>query len=300
MVRRLTLLATFVVISVVFFQLFFIDAAPTHHNRNRHNNKGSRAPVNRQKLSKKDQQAIRALYNRGMVEGDILVRRKPGSKPRPKVSAVDNDRSASNTNQFRNAVHSDEYTWPNGVIPYTIDGDLAGQTDLIQKAMSQIQRHTCIKFRPKTADDTFYIRLFKGQGCYASIGRDPDFPEGLVSLGDGCYYAGTVVHELMHTIGYYHEHNRHDRDDYLRIYPDNINPEDLEQFDINDRRNERIFTSFDYNSVMLYGPRAFSKDQHSITMEPKLAGFYMIEVHEKPGLTKLDAESIKKLYRCAA
>ena len=87
---------------------------------------------------------------------------------------------------------------------------------------------------------------------------------------------------------------------YLRIYPDNINPEDLEQFDINDRRNERIFTSFDYNSVMLYGPRAFSKDQHSITMEPKLAGFYMIEVHEKPGLTKLDAESIKKLYRCSA
>lgn len=51
--------------------------------------------------------------------------------------------------------------------------------------------------------------------CYASIGRDPDFPEGLVSLGEGCYYAGTVVHELMHTIGYYHEHNRHDRDEYV-------------------------------------------------------------------------------------
>ena len=92
MVRRLTLLATLVVFSVLLFQFFlFIDAAPTHHNRNRHN-KGSRAPVNRQKLSKKDQQAIQALYNRGMVEGDILVRRKPGSKPRPKVSAVDSDR----------------------------------------------------------------------------------------------------------------------------------------------------------------------------------------------------------------
>lgn len=51
---------------------------------------------------------------------------------------------------------------------------------------------------------------------------------------------------------------------------------------------------------MLYGPRAFSKDDQSITMEPKLPNFYMIEVHEKPGMTKLDAESIKKLYKCPA
>lgn len=103
--------------------------------------------------------------------------------------------------QFRNAVASDDYIWPNGVIPYLIDGDLSSRKDLIQNAMNQIQRFTCIRFRPKTADDRYYIRLFKGNGCYASIGRDPDFPEGLVSLGEGCYYMGTVVHELMHTIG---------------------------------------------------------------------------------------------------
>lgn len=87
----------------------------------------------------------------------------------------------------------------------------------------------------------------------------------------------------------------------MKINRENINPDDLEQFDINQAANERIFTAFDYNSVMLYGPRAFSKDPvNLITMEPKLPGFYMIEVHEKPGLTKLDAESIKKLYRCPA
>lgn len=84
----------------------------------------------------------------------------------------------------------------------------------------------------------------------------------------------------------------------MNIYPQNINPDDIDQFTLNDHNNERIFTAFDYNSVMLYGKRAFSKDGTSITMEPKLPGFYMIEVHEKPGLTKLDAESINKLYHC--
>lgn len=89
MVNRLTLLASAVIVTVLLLQIFldFADSAPTYH---RNKNK-SRAPASR-KLNKKEQQAIRALYNRGMLEGDILVRRKPGSKPKPKVSAVDGDR----------------------------------------------------------------------------------------------------------------------------------------------------------------------------------------------------------------
>lgn len=266
---QLKLCSFLLLVTLVWSQLFFETTA---------------AP--KRKLSTKDQKAIDALYTKGMVEGDILVRKI--FKPK-KVSYLP---------KFRNAVRSDEFIYPNGIIPYQIDEDLSTENDLIERAMAQIMKYTCIRFRKKTSNDRYYVRIFKGKGCYSSIGRDPDFPEGLISLGDGCYYIGTVVHELMHTIGYYHEHNRHDRDEYLNIYPQNINPDDIDQFTLNDHNNERIFTAFDYNSVMLYGKRAFSKDGTSITMEPKLPGFYMIEVHEKPGLTKLDAESINKLYHC--
>jgi hypothetical protein len=49
---------------------------------------------------------------------------------------------------------------------------------------------------------------------------------------------------------------------------------------------------------MLYGPLSFSKDGQSITMAPKHQGFGMKEVYDKPGLTAMDAEAIRLLYKC--
>ncbi|CAG2179491.1 unnamed protein product, partial [Oppiella nova] len=94
---------------------------------------------------------------------------------------------------------------------------------------------------------------FKQHTCYATIGKDDDNPE-MVSLGEGCYFPGTVVHELMHTVGFYHEQNRSDRDDYLSINWQNIDASYSEEFKKLRPDENQILTPFDYNSVMLYGP----------------------------------------------
>lgn len=120
----------------------------------------------------------------------------------------------------------------------------------------------------------------------------------MISFGDGCFYDGTIVHELMHTVGFYHLQNRSDRDKYLKIFWENIDPAFVDEFKKLSPSENKILVDFDYSSIMLYGPLSFSKDGHSITMKPTYDGFKMIEVYEKPGLTHVDAEAIKILYKC--
>lgn len=48
-----------------------------------------------------------------------------------------------------------------------------------------------------------------------------------VSLDDKCIISGSpgiVIHELMHALGFYHEHQRQDRDKYVSINLNNVDP----------------------------------------------------------------------------
>jgi len=49
------------------------------------------------------------------------------------------------------------------------------------------------------------------------IGRQSD-----VTIGNGCERKGTVMHELLHALGFWHEQSRTDRDNYVTIHFDNI------------------------------------------------------------------------------
>lgn len=40
----------------------------------------------------------------------------------------------------------------------------------------------------------------------------------------GCIYPVSVAHELMHSLGFWHEQSRFDRDDYIKIKWENLMP----------------------------------------------------------------------------
>lgn len=254
------------------------------------NNFSVGAPINQGESTARVDSTIgfydpKAFYSYDKFEGDIL-----GSYP------TTNNSEASPYH----AIVDTGYLWPNGEVVYTIDSSLQNQRSLIKQSMDHITQMTggCIKFKERTYESD-YVYMYQAQGCYSQVGRQGGSQE--LSLGRGCHVAGVVIHELLHALGFFHHHSRSDRDRYLRINYQNIDPQAYPQFQkLNDWENQ-LFTDFDYNSIMIYGSTAFSRDGYSQTMTTiNPSGATIQDPGYKHAMTPSDVSSLKKLYKCDA
>jgi len=90
---------------------------------------------------------------------------------------------------------------------------------------------------------------------------------------------------------------RSDRDQYIKVNWDNIEKGMQDQFAKVPPSLNKLYTKFDFNSIMIYGTKAFSKNGRN-TMTPKVQGAKMIESHFKKSLSSDDVYSLNQLYRC--
>ena len=59
--------------------------------------------------------------------------------------------------------------------------------------------------------------------CWSSVGQKYWTHGGQsLSLGSGCNITATVMHELLHALGFWHEQSRPDRNKYVEILWENI------------------------------------------------------------------------------
>ena len=85
---------------------------------------------------------------------------------------------------------------------------------------------------------------------------------------------------IAHSVGLYHEHMRYDRDQYLSIEWSNILPSMYSQFQKVPIFQYRPASNFDYNSIMIYGSKAFTRDGLD-TMVPRNPQARIIEPYFK-------------------
>ncbi|KAM9339607.1 low choriolytic enzyme-like [Symphorus nematophorus] len=161
----------------------------------------------------------------------------------------------------------------------------------ILNAMRDFESKTCIRFIPR-ASQREYLSIEPRYGCFSMLGRIGD--KQVVSLQRfGCIHHGIIQHELLHALGFYHEHTRSDRDEYVRINWDNINEYFVYNFRKQDTNN--LNTPYDYSSVMHYGKTAFGTfGSETITPIPDSS----VPIGQRDGLSDIDILRINRLYKC--
>ncbi|KAL3103380.1 hypothetical protein niasHS_002566 [Heterodera schachtii] len=158
------------------------------------------------------------------------------------------------------------------IIPYIISGKFdSPEHTIISRAMMAIAENTCIKFERRSGEaDYVDLRNERGEGCYTVVGRSAGRNTVMLETNEvaTCLEFDIVIHELMHTIGLWHEQMRYDRDEYIKIHYENISPAFINQFEkVPDTDSTTYGVKYDYQSVMHYAKDAFATAAGKITME---------------------------------
>ncbi|KAB0791522.1 hypothetical protein PPYR_03322 [Photinus pyralis] len=193
-----------------------------------------------------------------------------------------------------NVLVNRSYRWTEGVVPYEMDGSHGFVNEwYIWRAMAVYHRNTCVRFAQRRTSDRDWVHITsKGRGCFSKVGRVGG-RQTLNLARAGCTSAGVVLHELMHVIGFLHEHNRPDRDEYVRVYQENILDGAQENF-LKLARNVTFEFPYDFDSIMHYGQFTFSKNGNA-TMRAKGP---TTKNGRKDFFSETDLAKIRLVYNC--
>jgi len=187
------------------------------------------------------------------------------------------------------------------VIPMVFQPGYTNQErNTVLQAMKDIEGKTCIRFWVYGSENDVrgfnYVFIKKTDaGCWAYIGNLQQGKQEMNLQQNGCIWKSVAIHELIHVIGFWHAHMVPERDDYVTIMWDNIEQGQGHNFNKLDSRRYTTYGSpYDYDSIMHYEKRAFSKNgRDTIVSKPPGKTFGVAEA-----MSHWDIHKINKMYNC--
>jgi len=223
-------------------------------------------------------------------EGDILVV----------------DKELDETPDPLNAIPDRNKLWTDNTLYYTIneptyDADQlakieAGIQDLVNSV--KVNGKECVRILPRPWGERNYVEVSDRGGCSSYLGMIGG--RQTMSLAPGCINRhGTIMHEFLHAFGFHHEQKRGDRDDYVYVNYDNIQPGTEHNFyKLEDGVTiDHLQTPYDYGSVLHYSAYAFAVDRNIPTIVPHDPN---AEIGQRLIMSQLDIERVQILYGCIA
>ena len=166
------------------------------------------------------------------------------------------------------------FYWEWGVIPYQMAPNFSEpERQRIRAAMDTWSRIAPVTFVPRTTQ-TGFLAVTRDEvadpqtasPCFAHVGHRLG-TMSRINLGGTCSAStGTILHELGHVLGYLHEHQRSDRENYITIDLGNVAGNARFAFD---RYTFPAPGPYDFGSIMHYGAGYFALDLSRPTIIPK-------------------------------
>ncbi|XP_070386361.1 hatching enzyme 1.2-like [Dermacentor albipictus] len=232
--------------------------------------------------------------NTDLIEGDII----PPKQKKQRFTTY-------------TVVHDRTLTWPRGVVSYKYAADIENESEIdfddaakavVEDAMQLIQKTTCIRFKSHSDEENFISIAYRRGRCASFVGMQGG--EQMVALDPSlCMESGQVAHEFLHALGFFHEHSRPDRDEYVSIVWDNIIKTSNESFwRKNETEADTLGEPYDYQSVMHYPHDAFRKPAVSgstlLPKAPEVQPETLGKAYQENFLTDTDIRKLNILYPC--
>jgi astacin len=188
--------------------------------------------------------------------------------------------------------------WQERDIPFCFDKDITPSKEkLIRQAIRFWENHTCLTFKHDCAAE-YHMEFYNGTSCESPIGKQKRYPPNRISIGDGCMMTGIAAHEIAHSLGFYHEQSRVDRDQFVQINKARIIKHLAHNFDKEASwQNNNLGVFYDYGSVMHYNEAAFAVKPGDITIVANEKRFQKT-MGSRISPTFADVLEMNRLYQC--
>ena len=180
--------------------------------------------------------------------------------------------------------------WPNSVIPYILPANHK-RRDVILKGIAEMNAKTNICLVPRTTEKD-YVEFISKNGNWSVLGRKGGRQE--ISIENESL--GTVCHEILHCLGFYHTQSREDRDKFVSINFGNIEGGKESNFQKESDKASNL-GNYDFASVLHYSAKAFAKNKSINTISLiKAKGGEDAIMGQRTGLSPGDIANVAIIY----
>merc|ERR1712130_981942 len=185
--------------------------------------------------------------------------------PDPEADSGDADAWQNGVRKWDKNFNQGSDRWEVGYF-YESESDSA-KVSTIDKKLQEFKSMTCIDFKKVSKNDSKYAKKIKivfSGGCASYVGSH--YAEQTLWLGPRCENSYIPLHEAMHAVGFWHEHQRGDRNNHVQI---NKNACSMtgSSFDVNFENTHfnwgNTGHAYDFGSIMHYDPFACAKSRNN-------------------------------------